>query len=585
MTSHRDYYAQALPVRLNGKEQQNVHCPFHSDRRASLSINLTTGAWKCHGGCGAGGRRDFEARLASGEQPKEGPPRVKVGLRRQTEATYDYCDASGKMLFRKTRSSGKQFVLHRKLNGDDNWALGLEGLEARPLYNLPVLIAAKYVAFTEGEKDADRLNALFKRARMKDWAATTNFDGANGNWREEYKEPLRGKHVVILPDNDAPGRLHGEAVARGAARVAARVSVLELPDLPEKGDVSDYLDAHKDAKFCALLQKVKPWVDPVPSLFITAAELNTEMPEKTPWIVEGLLAEGSSTELFGKPKMGKSTFTHCMIRAVLEGRSFLGKKTQKGPVVYLTEMPKHEVMAELKETHLQDCSDLHILLYQRAMKLSWSEAVDAAIDRAKMVNARFLIVDTFAKWTRIKEENQAGETLANFEAIDRTMAQGLAVWIESHERKAGGGIADAGRGSNALSGAVGTIVHLRQAEGKHPASYRAIEVVGRYDGFYNVLNWTGEEYVLLGTKDAVAQDLVRTQLRAVLPTNETEALRFPELVELARKENPKFPRTTAQRAIGQWVTQGIVVRLGTATKKDPFRYYIRAETTVRKPKF
>jgi AAA domain len=586
MTSHRDYYARALAVRLNGKEQQNVRCPLHSDRRASLSINLTTGAWKCHGGCGAGGRRDFEARLASsGEQPKEVPRSVKVGLRRQTEAVYDYCDASGKILFRKTRSSCKQFVLHRKLNGDDNWALGLEGLDARPLYNLPALIAAKYVAFTEGEKDADRLNALFKRARMKDWAATTNFDGANGNWREEYKEPLRGKHVVILPDNDAPGRLHGEMVARGAASVAASVGVLALPDLPEKGDVSDYLDTHKDSECLAQLKATKPWQDPVQSLFLTAAELAAEMPEKTDWIVTGLLASGSCSQLMAKLKFGKSTFTQYMIRAVLDGTPFLERKTQKGPVVYLTEMPTQDLLAELKTAKIAAHPDLHILLYHRAMKLSWPEAVDAAIVKAKKFGARFLVVDTFSKWTRIKDENSSSETLACFEPIDRALAAGLGVWIESHERKSGGDIADAGRGSSALGGAVSIIVNLRKPEGKHPPSYRAIEVIGRHGIFQNVLNWTAEEYLLLGTKNAVAMDLASVELRAHMPTNEKDALPFKEILGLAKKENPQLSRTTAQRVLEQWVGHGIAVRLGASTKKDPFRFYIRAEDTARKPKF
>jgi DNA primase len=46
--------------------------------------------------------------------------------------------------------------------------------------------------------------------------------------------------VVILPDNDEPGRLHAQQVATSVYNVAASVKVLHLPDLPEKGDVSDW---------------------------------------------------------------------------------------------------------------------------------------------------------------------------------------------------------------------------------------------------------------------------------------------------------------------------------------------------------
>src|ERR1700736_6419760 len=113
MTSHRDYYAQALGVRLNGKEQQTVRCPFHEDKRKSFSVNLATSLWTCHAGCGAGGRRDFAQRLngSARAKPDLTPPKVRVSARRQIEATYYYCDEHGNVLFRKVRCPGKKFFL------------------------------------------------------------------------------------------------------------------------------------------------------------------------------------------------------------------------------------------------------------------------------------------------------------------------------------------------------------------------------------------------------------------------------------------------------------------------------------------
>jgi hypothetical protein len=52
-----------------------------------------------------------------------------------------------------------------------------------------------------------------------------------------------GADVVILPDNDEPGKKHAAFVAsklRGAAKL---VRILELPDLPPKGDVADWIAA------------------------------------------------------------------------------------------------------------------------------------------------------------------------------------------------------------------------------------------------------------------------------------------------------------------------------------------------------
>jgi putative DNA primase/helicase len=63
-----------------------------------------------------------------------------------------------------------------------------------------------------------------------------------GKWRQSYAEDLRGRKVVILPDNDATGRQHAEAVARSIKGIAAEVRLLELPGRPANGgDVSDWL--------------------------------------------------------------------------------------------------------------------------------------------------------------------------------------------------------------------------------------------------------------------------------------------------------------------------------------------------------
>jgi putative DNA primase/helicase len=72
--------------------------------------------------------------------------------------------------------------------------------------------------------------------------ATCNPMGV-GKWRPEYSELLRGRSVVILPDNDEPGRKHAAAVAADLLRVAASVGIVELPGLPTKGDFTDWRNA------------------------------------------------------------------------------------------------------------------------------------------------------------------------------------------------------------------------------------------------------------------------------------------------------------------------------------------------------
>src|SRR5262249_3630164 len=139
-------------------------------------------------------------------------------------------------------------------DGKGGWIWNLAGV-ARVLYRLPELLAADTrvtVFVLEGEKDVDALRAL-------GLVATTNPMGA-GTWERTFNEASRGRNVVILPDNDVPGREHAQKVAQNLAGVAALVKVLELPGLPPGGDVSDWLAAGGSAEeLVRLAEAAGPW--------------------------------------------------------------------------------------------------------------------------------------------------------------------------------------------------------------------------------------------------------------------------------------------------------------------------------------
>ncbi len=159
-----------------------------------------------------------------------------TGGRPRVVATYDYTDEAGRLLYQVVRYAPKDFR-QRRPNGRGAWLYNL-GNVRRVLYRLHELAAAdgtRPVFVVEGEKDADALHAL-------GLVATTAAMGA-GKWRPEYSESLRGRRVIILPDNDNPGRQHAETVAKALSGIASSVAILELPDLAPKGDVSDWLSA------------------------------------------------------------------------------------------------------------------------------------------------------------------------------------------------------------------------------------------------------------------------------------------------------------------------------------------------------
>ena len=167
-------------------------------------------------------------------------------------ATYLYRGASGDLLFETVRTEPKGFF-QRRPDGRGGWINNLDGVEP-VLYRLPELEAAnpsELVFFVEGEKDVDRLRAA-------GLVATCNPMGA-GSWQDQYADALRGRDVVILPDNDDPGRRHANRVIQGLLPVGRSVRLVELPGLSPKGDVSDWLDArHSASELVTIARETKP---------------------------------------------------------------------------------------------------------------------------------------------------------------------------------------------------------------------------------------------------------------------------------------------------------------------------------------
>lgn len=149
--------------------------------------------------------------------------------------TYPYTDEAGKLLFEVCRYQPKNFR-QRRPDGKGGWTWSVKGVRQVP-YRLPELSQRPdcTVFVVEGEKDVDALRALR-------FVATCNAGGA-GKWTGDHSQFLAGRDVIVMPDADEPGRRHGEQVARSLQGVARSVRIVELPDLPDKGDVSDWIAA------------------------------------------------------------------------------------------------------------------------------------------------------------------------------------------------------------------------------------------------------------------------------------------------------------------------------------------------------
>jgi len=170
---------------------------------------------------------------------------------RKIVAEYNYTDAKGGLIFQTVRFIPKDFR-QRRPDGHGGWIWNLTGIEP-VLYKLPEVSGAGRVLVLEGEKDVETASRL---GLPDGWASTCNPMGA-GKWRESYTDALNGKHVVILPDADAPGEKHAVQVAQSLQGKAATVLRLTLPDGYK--DLSLWAVDRTQADFHDLLSQAAPW--------------------------------------------------------------------------------------------------------------------------------------------------------------------------------------------------------------------------------------------------------------------------------------------------------------------------------------
>jgi len=259
--------------------------------------------------------------------------------------------------------------------------------------------------------------------------------------------------------------------------------------------------------------------------FQTASALTASAGEAVPWCVTGCLAKGSITELTAAIKTGKSTWACYAISAVLDGRDFLGQPTRRARVLFLTEERQSTVRRALERAGIHQHPDVEVLLFGAVMRRPWPEVVAGVVAKAKAEGFGIVIVDTLSRWAAIVDdgENSAGEAAQAMRPLEEAAAQGLAVLVIRHERKGGGDITEAARGSTAFGGAADIILNLRRANTPGHPSRRVLRGVGRFEEVPEevVIELGPGGYEVLGdgvaVERAAAIDWLREHLRPPTP--------------------------------------------------------------------
>jgi hypothetical protein len=305
-----------------------------------------------------------------------------------------------------------------------------------------------------------------------------------------------------------------------------------------------------------LLERSAPSASPILSL----AELLERTPSEPEWIVRGLLARESITDLAAKIKLGKTHFTLAMIAAILRGQDFLGIPTTRTRVLYLTEERQPTFSAACRRVGLKPGDNLHVLLRSDAPR-DWNVTGAIVLREAKRLSVGLVVIDTLSDWAGLKadEENDAGTALAAMRPLQAIAAAGPAVIDLRHDRKGpSADLADSSRGSSAFGGAADILLGLRPATGAGHPNRRQLIGLGRFDDVPAdlAIELVDGKYVFLGEGRGIAKRDARQTVLGVLPRHRGEAVSTNEISELCSEVRD----TTLKETLKQLVAEGLVRR-------------------------
>lgn len=478
------------------------------------------------------------------------PPAVPDGGK--LTKTYDYRGERGDLLYQVCRfewpdpenpkGHSKTFLQRmpdeRKAGG---WAYKVKDKITPVPYRLPELlgdIKAGYPVFVvEGEKKVDMLRALGV-------PATCNHGGA-GKFPDELVKHFSGADLILMGDNDEAGGKHVQLVGRRLEDTARRLRVLEIPGLPPKGGVDDWLPAGGSAEklYDLVDERAMPFVgEPFESRFGAVQWLDLDAPGQSyEYLIKGLLTRNEVSMLLGESQSGKSFIAIDLAMSVARGRDWFNLRCQRGGVIYqagesATGVRRRRLPAYRRFYSVAN-EPLPFVLLQKPLDLYTSDDdTEAFIDECRFWSKTFrgvplelIVIDTFNKATPGANENDGKDMGAVLARCDRIRRETGAHVMLVHHLNSGGTKA---RGHTSLFANVENVITVKKVEDASDGDGRQIRewrIAKQKDGEDGVT----KRFVLKGVEIGIDEDGDPITSCVVMPPGgQTMEERFPDGVGL-----------------------------------------------------
>ena len=264
--AHQQKKELNLEFPLLNQQKYNVECPRCSDSRDKTSTKTLTVyrdkdgyvRWQCsHAGqCEWNERQfmrdpdqNFQAKVV--DKTESLTPRDIKDLPETIDGNkvYWFKNTDGLVLFGEMRFKDKKSFVPVLINDDLTFKYtGVSWPNVKALFGAEHLAGKDTVIVVEGPKAAALARSTFSKAAIVSWRGGAN-NVKSGDW-----DLLKGKDVILWPDNDEPGKEAMRQIGDLLPVLAYRIAYVD--HLPTKADLGDNLSREQVIEAVKMARKV-----------------------------------------------------------------------------------------------------------------------------------------------------------------------------------------------------------------------------------------------------------------------------------------------------------------------------------------